>query len=109
MAYTLQAPVLLDKRYILGQGVWLVSTGHIARKWNPDTVGRPRIGRRNGTITCKSWSNTKHLQRDAHGEWSQGEVSLEKDKKKATYIILNLSSLPLLLQINYCVKNNPLH
>ena len=60
-------------------------------------------------ITCKSWSNTKPLQRDAHGEWSQGEVSLKKEKKKGTYIILNLSSLPLLLQINYYVKNNPLH
>lgn len=78
----MQAPVLLDKRCILGQGVRLVSTGRIAGKWNPNTVGMPGIGRRIGTITCKSWLNTEPLQRDAHGGWSQGEVSLEKETKK---------------------------
>jgi hypothetical protein len=106
MAYTLQAPVLLDKRCILGQGVRLVPAGRIAGKWNPNTFGGPGLGGRNGTITCKLWLNTEPFQRDAHGGWSHGEVSLEKEKRKGTYIILNLTSLSLLLQINYCVKYN---
>lgn len=81
MVYTLQAPVLLDKRCILGQGIRLVPPG-LAGKWNPNTVRRPGIERRNGTITCKSWLNTEPFQRDAHGGWSHGEVSLERGKKK---------------------------
>lgn len=81
MAYTLQAPVLLDKRCILGQGVRLVHPG-LAVKWNPNTVGRPGIGRRNGTVTCKSWLNTEPFQCDAHGGWSHGEGSLKREKKK---------------------------